>query len=68
MAAAEPFRGHDAVCLPDEPDPALALGRIAMRISRKLPLAAAVLTLLSIGAASAVSLVVSAETVTDQVM
>ncbi|UDF30645.1 UNVERIFIED_ORG: methyl-accepting chemotaxis protein [Roseateles sp. XES5] len=39
-----------------------------MRISRKLPLAAAVLTLLSIGAASAVSLVVSAETVTDQVM
>ncbi|WP_312411809.1 hypothetical protein [Shinella sp.] len=39
-----------------------------MRISRKLPLAAAVLTLLSIGAASAVSLIVSAETVTDQVM
>ncbi|MGX5721272.1 methyl-accepting chemotaxis protein [Shinella zoogloeoides] len=39
-----------------------------MRISRKLPLAAAVLTLLSIGAASAVSLIVSAETVTRQVM
>ncbi|MGQ3279848.1 MAG: methyl-accepting chemotaxis protein, partial [Shinella sp.] len=39
-----------------------------MRISRKLPLAAAVLTLLSIGAASAVSLIVSADTVTEQVM
>ena len=39
-----------------------------MRISRKLPIAAAVLTLLSIGAASAVSLVVSGETVTEQVM
>ncbi|TFE98661.1 hypothetical protein B5M44_09305 [Shinella sumterensis] len=45
-----------------------SIGRIVMRISRKLPLAAAVLTLLSIGAASAVSLIVSAETVTDQVM
>ncbi|MGB3813231.1 MAG: methyl-accepting chemotaxis protein [Shinella sp.] len=39
-----------------------------MRISRKLPLAAAMLTLLSIGAASAVSLFVSADTVTEQVM
>ncbi|MCF3642505.1 methyl-accepting chemotaxis protein [Rhizobium sp. TRM95111] len=39
-----------------------------MRISRKLPIAAAVLTFLSIGAASTAALVVGADTVGEQVM